>query len=384
MKEARRGVCVAPARAAYDRLFRDSTLIGAKRLGFEIARFNPGIGDLLPDGPGTVPETSWAVLDNHVHQCIRHGLDILLTLARPPAGGSWNSVEYEDGFWEWDQLDYEGVLDLYIAIIDRVVTDNSFPPERLFVEVANEASLRTQGGVQEIGPPPKSTGVIQPLYLVALSNLIIALKVAFRAVTFLSHAFAFVDPARLAAMENPWKTEWEAFLPTPPALLTACDILNVHIYFGYKKSYGIMPWDEYARNVVALFDAFLEQRDAMPDPEWDVVKAKPVWITETGVSYVFAGMEVDGFKWGNQDQLALFRTAAYDDLCFHEKADAVFEFCMRNELEEYDARDHPFNEGILNFDGSITASYERFAIMNGADDIVYPLHFVEAEELVIT
>lgn|GEM_PF-5653692 len=56
-------------------------------------------------------------------------------------------------------------------------------------------------------------------------------------------------------------------------------------------------------------------------------------------------MEVDGFKWGNQDQLALFRTAAYDDLCFHEKAEAVFEFCMRNELEEYDARDHPFNRG---------------------------------------
>lgn len=118
---------MAPARAAYDRLFRDSTLIGAKHLGFEIARFNPGIGDLLPGGPGTVPEASWTVLDNHVRQCIHHGLDIPLTLARPPAGGDWNSVEYENGFWEWDQLDYDGVLDLYIAIIDRVVTDNSFP-----------------------------------------------------------------------------------------------------------------------------------------------------------------------------------------------------------------------------------------------------------------
>ena len=108
-----------------------------------------------------------------------------------------------------------------------------------------------------------------------------------------------------------------------------------------------------------------------------------MWITETGVSYVFAGMEVDGFKWGNQDQLALFRTAAYDDLCFHEKAEAVFEFCMRNELEEYDSRDHSVNEGILRFDGSITASYDRFAIMNGVENIVNPLHFVEAEELVI-
>lgn len=94
-------------------------------------------------------------------------------------------------------------------------------------------------------------------------------------------------------------------------------------------------------------------------------------------------MEVDGFKWGNQDQLALIRTAAYDDLCFHEKADAVFEFCVRNELEEYDARDHPCNEGILGFDGSITASHDRFAIMNGVAGIVYPIHFVEAEELVI-
>ncbi len=112
----------------------------------------------------------------------------------------------------------------------------------------------------------------------------VVLKVAFPTVSFLSHAFAFVDLARLATMENPWMTEWEAFIGAPPALLTACDILNVHIYFGYKKSCGPMPWDEYARNVVTLFDAFLAQRDAMPSPEWDVVKAKPVWITETGVS----------------------------------------------------------------------------------------------------
>ena len=71
---------------------------------------------------------------------------------------------------------------------------------------------------------------------------------------FLSHAFAFVDPDRLDAMENPWKTEFETgFSGGPPLLLTAYDIIQVHIYFTYKKTYGIMPWDEYARNVCLLY-----------------------------------------------------------------------------------------------------------------------------------
>lgn len=73
MKDARRGVCVSPARPSLDRLFRDSTLVGAKRLGFEIARFNPGIGSLLPLGPGVVPEANWEALDSHVRQCGRLG-----------------------------------------------------------------------------------------------------------------------------------------------------------------------------------------------------------------------------------------------------------------------------------------------------------------------
>ena len=109
MKDARRGICVAPASTLHDRLFRDSTIVAAKRLGFTMARFNPGIWELLPEGPGTVPEEAWVPLDNHVRQCLHHGLDICLTLARPPAGGTWNSTEDGD-YWEWDPLDYDGVL----------------------------------------------------------------------------------------------------------------------------------------------------------------------------------------------------------------------------------------------------------------------------------
>ena len=202
---------------------------------------------------------------------------------------------------------------------------------------------------------------------------------------FLSHAFAFVDPDRLDAMENPWKTEFETgFSGGPPLLLTAYDIIQVHIYFTYKKTYGIMPWDEYARNVVALFDAWLAQRDAMDSPEWDGVKAMPVWISETGVSYMVAGMEVPRVKSCNQRELALRRTVSFDRLCFHPKAEAVCYYTIRNEDPAFDARTHDFNEGILMNDGTVTASYDLFAIANGQAQIVYPLSYEPAPELAIS
>lgn len=384
--KAIRGLCVAPARRALDPLFRDSTVIVARNLGFSVARFNPAVQDLLPGGPGEVDPAAWQTLDTQVQLCKTTELDILLTLARPPADGGWQSyVDGLSGQWVWDSADYGGVRDLYMSIIDRVVTENGISSSRLHVEIANEASLYQQGGV--LGITGDSTGIIQADYLASLSDLLPEMKHKFPSVRFLSHAFAFPNPALITTMANPWFTEVDAgFGATPPPLLTECDALNVHIYFTYTRFRTILTWDEYARLVYQFFDQFVQQLDSMPSPDWDVVKAKPIWITETGVSLNYAGMNGAKFAWGNEQELALFRAAAFDALANHPRCEAVFCYTARNEEPTWDVRGNGgpgvqnFNTGLLRYDGTVTASYEVMGNCNGIQNPAPPMHFEPAAD----
>lgn len=208
-------------------------------------------------------------------------------------------------------------------------------------------------------------------------------------IAFLSHAFAYLDPDALAPMTNPWQAEFDQLTPSPPAHLVSCNIINVHIYYSYKLRYRIQTWDEYRQRTLALFEDFLSVLRGQQGAGWDVVNRKPIWISEFGVSYNFAGLdEIPGQKWGNSSELATFRVATYDALANHPDVDACFYYTMRNELAAYDERDHDFNEGILlNGDAdlpiSYTPSYALFGYSNGVDEPEVPIEYAPAPEPVI-
>lgn len=91
MKE--RGICVLAARpdAALSRSLKDLSFEVAKFAGFQWVRFNPDVNYLGKAAPMTlVPESpvnEWQYLDAHIDRCRRHGMKLLLTLAKPPNSG---------------------------------------------------------------------------------------------------------------------------------------------------------------------------------------------------------------------------------------------------------------------------------------------------------
>lgn len=396
----RRGVCVSPARSFSSPTFRESTLISAKRLGFSAVRFNPGIDDLV--GGTTrgdiIPEENWAIFDAHFRRCKQLGLDVMLTMV-PPDGGmadEWESTRQSaPARFTFDEGDAPYLADLYAQIVGRALVANRFPPSQLFVEIANEASLAADGGVYSTDPNAPSTGAIQPAYITALGAIANTLNAYYPDVLLVSHAFAFTDPDLVINMGNPWTTEFEAFGGTPPAHLVTCDIVNVHIYYGLKLRFRIQTSDEYRARTVQLFDQFVSMLRQQRGAEWDVVARKPIWITETGVSYNFAGMDYEGAeevgvtKWGNSIELSTFRVMTYDALSNHPDAEAAFYYTIRNELVDYDARDHNINEGILlNGDADLpiyaTPSYSLFGYANGVAEPDLPLDYAPAPEPAIT
>ncbi|GEM_PF-3492814 len=311
----------------------------------------------------------------------------------PPDGGmadGWESTRQSaPARFTFDEDDSPYLANLYAQIVGRALVANSFPASRLFVEIANEASLTADGGVYSTIPSAPNTGIIQPDYVSALGLVANTLKGMFPDVTLVGHAFAYNNPLLVIGMGNPWTTEFEAFGGTPPAHLLTCDIVNVHIYYGLKLRFRIQTSDEYRARTVALFDQFVSMLRQQRGAEWDVVARKPIWITETGVSYNFAGMDYEAAeeagmtKWGNSTELSTFRVMTYDALSNHPDAGAAFYYTIRNELVDYDARDHNFNEGILlNGDADLpiytTPSYNLFGYSNSVAEPDVPLDYAPA------
>lgn len=94
-------------------------------------------------------------------------------------------------------------------------------------------------------------------------------------------------------------------------------------------------------------------------------------------------------KWGNSIELSTFRVMTYDALANHPDAEAAFYYTIRNELVDYDARHHNFNEGILlNGDADLpiyaTPSYNLFGYSNSVAEPDVPLDYAPAPEPSIT
>lgn len=395
----RRGVCVSPASSLYTPTFRESTLISAKRLGFSAVRFNPGVAHLVENTQrgDVVPEVNWAIFDAHFQRCKQLGLDVVLTMVPPDSGMAtgWQSTRVSSpNRFSFNSGDTLALSNLYSQIVGRALVANAFPASRLFVEIANEASLAADGGVYSGVSGAPNTGEIQPQYLAALGAIAANLKAYFPDVCLITHAFAYDSPGLVVDMLNPWTTEFGFFAgppSEPPAHLLTCDIVNVHIYYGLKLRFRIQTSDEYRARTVALFDQFVSMLRQQRGAEWDVVTRKPIWITETGVSYNFAGMDYEGAeeagvtKWGNSIELSTFRVMTYDALSNHPDAEAAFYYTIRNELVDYDARDHAFNEGILlKGDADLpiyaTPSYTLFGYSNSVAEPELPLDYAPAPE----
>lgn len=373
------GVLAAQTDVSIPVVRKDQSFQTAKFTGFKWVRFNPNIGMLGSEGAYVpVDSTLWKPLDRHVERCRRSDLSILLTLAVPPNhddNGFWYST-FSGGVFTWDLLDEAPVISLYKQIISRILNDNNWPADRLHVEVANEASRAVNGG------EPGSPGRIQEDYQTSLGVIIRALKEYFPNVRFLSHAMSF--PMYADDMANPWSIElgWLLIASLVPDIILHADIINVHIYYDRVKYRYLLSWDEYRARVVQLFDQFLEFWHSVGVFGSPVLQ-KPIWITEHGTTFLNTGMNQDLWKWGNEDTIAMHRVAAFDALCQHPRADAVFYYNAMNELEEDDARDEN-NFGLLRYDGTYTTSYLLMANANGVVDPQLPAGSTPADDLPIS
>ncbi|MBX7133363.1 MAG: hypothetical protein K1X67_11880 [Fimbriimonadaceae bacterium] len=369
------GVLAAQSDENIPILRKDRSFQTAKFAGFRWVRFNPDVGMLGSGGPGLVAIPLWVELDRHIERCRRYDFNILLTLAVPPSNGDWESV-FDAGVFTWAPADEAPVIFLYKQIISRILNDNGWPADRLAVEVANEASRPLNGG------DPTLDGKIEETYQASLGVIIQALKEYFPNVRFLSHAMSF--PMYADDMVNPWSIElgWLLTASLVPDIILHADIINVHIYYDRVKYRYLLSWDEYRARVVWLFDQFIEFWQSVGVFGSPVLQ-KPIWITEHGTTFLNTGMNQDLWKWGNEDTIAMHRVAAFDALCQHPRADAVFYYNAMNELEEDDARDEN-NFGLLRYDGSYTTSYLLMGNANGVVDPQLPAGSTPAEDLPIS
>lgn len=383
-----RGVGVLASRpdSAVSRTLKDLSFEVAKYAGFGFVRFNPDVNFLGEIDPGSlVPDAKWEYFDAHIDRCRRHGLEILLTLAKPPNSGDnalWIS-EDNGTIFEWDNTDEPGVSFLYQQVLNRLINVLKWPESRVYVEIANEASRRAFGGTG-VG---FDTGEIQPAYVSSLDVILDNLRRAFPRVTYLSPAMSFTDFT--ASMDNPWTTEIDFLVPTamtsPPACFNNADILNLHIYSDRQKYNHILTWDDYRSWVVSLLDDFIaywQSKGAIGES----ILQKPIWITEHGTSFTNAGMEVSAFKWGNEIELALFRAAAFEALCRHPKVGACFYYNAINEESGDDVRAGMGvnNYGLLRHDTSYTQSYKIMAAAHGIPNPAIPAGSLPAADFSIS